>query len=734
MSRFRTFNLLLCLFFSTMSHVTCSRHAKVAKMMKASKASKSPSVIPTEDPSAVASSQPSMSPSISSEPSYQPSMGPSISPSKSSEPSYQPSMDPSMAPSSHPTKQPSDIPSFHPSAAPSPHPTIYPSASPSKTSKPSYQPSKDPSMAPSSQPTKQPSAIPSFQPSTEPSPHPTRYPSDVPSSQPSMKPSYQPSMRPSTTPSISMNPTITSKPSMHPTFSSEPSANPTTYPSAAPSSQPSVEPSYQPSMYPSATPSISINPSTVPTIDDQMQGSEPGVLFHASDDLGSTVVVVPLHNLILEFKPSLTRSRGRRLNRRIIEQLENIRLALKQKLKDTCDTNFRDLAVSNQNVNLSPLEGVYSDSVLYTIESTISSSQNAILVVNRKDDITSAFLDELNKPDFKSELQILGVSDITFENEVTDINNRIESVADITLGGSDNSKNNTTVIAACSVAAFSIIAAITIIIVRRERIFGERYMTTPTKNSTTTRSPASDFAPINSSEIRLSFLKLEDDSSLERSSIANSDSSLEVQNTQAVSSLGYDKMSTCGDASLYGDCESYGNMSALDDIRLGSVLQIEGSVTDDNSLIERRQTFAQIWGSNRQRMRRTPKNYGRHSRTNSLPSEIGSLSGSRDGVCVNTNRKIAFHNVCLGGSIQSQAEEESFDDSVLNYGYEQNAFESNHTDASSPFANGSVTTADVEALDINKLMYGDGESDDGSKFSVKNPIAGPVGINPQVIT
>jgi len=555
------------------------------------------------------------------------------------------------------------------------------------------------------------------------SPSPTL--SSLPSFQPSMLPSTTPSMYPSTTPSISDSPTVTQKPTAHPTLSLEPtSANPTRYPSAVPSSQPSMnptevpssDPSYQPSMYPSTTPSISLNPTV--TISSTMSG------------LGSTVTISPTISAGVSLFPTiLTFESGRRRRLRGATLLRpnesNIHTILFRYLNETCNDYPHNITMQRLEVTLfvlSELETSFS----YIIGSKITSSteSEATWVLGRRNELTQRLIAQFEEDDFQevkptNTTVSFGIQDDPQNSFFTDQNLRDSSLSStrITQGGHKR------LIAAVSVAVLSIIAAITIIIARRERIFGERYPMTPNKNSTTTRSPASDFAPVNSSAIRLSFLKLEDDSSLEKSSIADSgsDSSSDVRNMVGVSSLGYDKSSTCGDASIYSECQSYGNMSALDDIRLGSVLQIDGSVADDNSFIERKKSFAQIWGSNRMRMRRTPNNCGRHGRTNSLPSEIRAFPDTRDGACVNPNRKITFHNVCLGSNSQGQSEEESFDDSVLNFSNTQNEFRCS-PDASSPFGNKSTST-EVEALDINKLMYGgDEESQEGSNFSVQTPI------------
>merc|ERR1740139_497899 len=75
----------------------------------------------------------------------------------------------------------------------------------------------------------------------------------------------------------------------------------------------------------------------------------------------------------------------------------------------------------------------------------------------------------------------------------------------------------------------------------------------------------------------------------------------------------------------YDENDSLANMSALDDVRLGSVLQLEGSVADENSLSEREVAFANIWsrGSNKQKMKYTSppqNNDGKHNQaTNKLP-------------------------------------------------------------------------------------------------------------------
>lgn len=63
-----------------------------------------------------------------------------------------------------------------------------------------------------------------------------------------------------------------------------------------------------------------------------------------------------------------------------------------------------------------------------------------------------------------------------------------------------------------------------------------------------------------------------------------------------------------GDSLKSLDGESYANMSALDEVRLGRVLDLEGSITDENSLatvsesgskLERKYRFAKLWNGNK---------------------------------------------------------------------------------------------------------------------------------------
>jgi len=95
------------------------------------------------------SSEPSLTPSESTQPSSEPSSEPSLTPSESA----QPSSGPSSEPSSEPSSQPSSVPSSQPSSQPSSEPSSQPS------SQPSSEPSSTPSCSPSSAPTESPSKV-----------------------------------------------------------------------------------------------------------------------------------------------------------------------------------------------------------------------------------------------------------------------------------------------------------------------------------------------------------------------------------------------------------------------------------------------------------------------------------------------------------------------------------------------------------------------------------------------
>lgn len=164
------------------------------------------------------SRQPSMLPSLSAHPTTgnpteKPSMLPSLSPRPTTlspttfNPSVLPTLEPTMLASNVPTSSisPSAKPSksFLPSTS---FPSLSPSLKPSTTQTPSSLPSGFPSLEPSKAPTDFPSTSPSQFPSKLPTANPSSLPStSFPSNSPSYIPSLslQPSLQPSATPTLS---------------------------------------------------------------------------------------------------------------------------------------------------------------------------------------------------------------------------------------------------------------------------------------------------------------------------------------------------------------------------------------------------------------------------------------------------------------------------------------------------------------------------------------------------
>ncbi len=155
---------------------------------------------PSDAPSLLESSAPSVSVMPSLVPTLKPSTEPSISIMPSTEPSVLPSLHPSDIPSSQPSMEPSIsiMPSLVPSAQPSMEPSIsiMPSLVPS--SKPSTEPSISvmPSTKPSDRPSIPPTLGPSSKPSRSPSSKPSSMPSQLPTGEPSPSPTKNPTRRP----------------------------------------------------------------------------------------------------------------------------------------------------------------------------------------------------------------------------------------------------------------------------------------------------------------------------------------------------------------------------------------------------------------------------------------------------------------------------------------------------------------------------------------------------------
>eukprot|EP00586_Coscinodiscus_wailesii_P016267 CAMPEP_0172519092 /NCGR_PEP_ID=MMETSP1066-20121228/291208_1 /TAXON_ID=671091 /ORGANISM="Coscinodiscus wailesii, Strain CCMP2513" /LENGTH=923 /DNA_ID=CAMNT_0013301609 /DNA_START=131 /DNA_END=2902 /DNA_ORIENTATION=+ len=221
--------------------------------------SDSPSNVPSNRPTLMASQAPSFAPS------YHPSATPTLMAS------HVPSFVPSPQPSVTPTLMPSHVPSFAPSPQPSATPSVYPSVMPTDsptmitTSAPTFHPTTVPSP-----PTVGPTVVVSSLPSNTPSIGPMVAPTPVPTAQTSMAPSvFTPFPTPEPTGDLTTVPTNTVN-----TPSDFPSAFPSTFPSSFPSTDltipptlspttkaPTNEPSSMPTYPPTPSPTIDLKPA-----------------------------------------------------------------------------------------------------------------------------------------------------------------------------------------------------------------------------------------------------------------------------------------------------------------------------------------------------------------------------------------------------------------------------------------------------------------------------------------
>jgi len=221
-----------------------------------------------------------------------------------------------------------------------------------------------------------------------------------------------------------------------------------------------------------------------------------------------------------------------------------------------------------------------------------------------------------------------------------------------------SSTNMVPTVIASVIAVFSTLTALGLIFAQRRKM-EEEIAASPSKPANEVATPKglrkirSPFAltATPADGTRKYFCRLDDESVSSRSqnngylnadvSIVNSsfsrdeESSLEAPSMAGLSSIC--EGSKAGDSMRSLDGESYANMSALDEVRLGRVLDLEGSLVDEHSLttvsdsgskLERKSTFAKLWSGRRKQKANAIPSPGESDETVTLSPKIASSAQS----------------------------------------------------------------------------------------------------------
>jgi len=320
-------------------------------------------------------------------------------------------------------------------------------------------------------------------------------------------------------------------------------------------------------------------------------------------------------------------------------------------------------------------------------------------------------------------------------------------------------------ITAAVVAVFSTLTALGLIFAQRRKM-EEEIAASPSKPANEETSPKvirkirSPFAltATPADGTRKYFCRLDDESISSRSqnnaylnpnvSIVNSsfsrdeESSLEAPSMAGLSSVcGGSK---AGESMQSLDGESYANMSALDEVRLGNVLDLEGSLVDDHSLatvsdsgskLERKSAFAKLWYG-RRKQKASPNSSPQNFSETSMLSPPSAKSSPIKPSLGNPSPDSA--DAQSDSETESVLEKKDADDNSLLGNQSDKGTYYGQKDESSPFfsmlGDRSVNSMESDSIDFNDMYAAENSSFDessiggssrmSSAFSVQARLAG----------
>jgi len=490
---------------------------------------------------------------------------------------------------------------------------VSPTTSPSITQKPVFPPSSKPSNVPTQVPSEIPSNLPSPTPSNKPTQDPSRIPSEYPTKLPTPSPSQKPSLTASHEPS------------------DQPSISPTKLPTSTPSTFPTQNPSFSPTKSPSQAPSVSHTPTYLVKVRVPLPKFELGLRFES---------------LILRRLDRTKDNQHRHLRGLAGSELVNegklftlIFLLLNESFEEkipgfhSIDLELKYLGESSSKTSTKTIsKALYSftgEIVLLTnsvIDASKIPSESKLVVETLtsfsgyKGSIPES-IDEATHDSFTS-WTVTNVDNSGFE--VNDKNDNVEEVKKLAGNGTLS-----VTVASSVVAILSTLTAFGLIYKQKRTRSNETINNeTPRKKeslddnilkSIKFRSPFMTSTPPDGT--RKYFSKLDDESvnsskfgkminpnqSLVNSSFDESSyaASLEAPSLTGLSSV--NQQSKVGGQSV--DLESLADMSALDKVRLGNVLQIEDggpdeqSMTSNDTRVDRaKNAFSKIWYGGRHKI------------------------------------------------------------------------------------------------------------------------------------
>eukprot|EP00979_Chaetoceros_neogracilis_P009384 scaffold2135_cov271-Chaetoceros_neogracile.AAC.6 len=404
---------------------------------------------------------------------------------------------------------------------------------------------------------------------------------------------------------------------------------PTKLPTVSPTKSPTVSPTTN---HPSPTPSISAKPSLIEYYEVRLPEFE-------------LQLVVPL--------------RRRLMNTYVTD--DDISSVLAPLLNTAYKTRYADFKLLNLDVH-DKKEVTEADQTTVTFPFEVNcvfASKNPATIPSESA-LTSATVlalvgadarqafDDASSDTFSSiSIRRVGSSEATF----------IEN-GDLRAQKAPSSTNIVPTVIASVIAVFSTLTALGLIFAQRRKM-EEEIAASPSKPANEVATPKglrkirSPFAltATPADGTRKYFCRLDDESVSSRSqnngylnadvSIVNSsfsrdeESSLEAPSMAGLSSIC--EGSKAGDSMRSLDGESYANMSALDEVRLGRVLDLEGSLVDEHSLttvsdsgskLERKSTFAKLWSGRRKQKANAIPSPGESDETVTLSPKIASSAQS----------------------------------------------------------------------------------------------------------
>jgi len=300
-------------------------------------------------------------------------------------------------------------------------------------------------------------------------------------------------------------------------------------------------------------------------------------------------------------------------------------------------------------------------------------------------------------------------------------------------------------ITAAVVAVFSTLTALGLIYAQRRKM-EEEIATSSSKPANEDTSPKtirkirSPFAltATPADGTRKYFCRLDDESISSRSqnnpylnpdvSVVNSsfsrdeESSLEAPSMTGLSSVCGD--SKAGESMQSLDGESYANMSALDEVRLGNVLDLEGSFVEDHSLatvsdsgskLERKSTFAKLWYGRRKQKASNNSSPQKFSETSMLSPPSSKISPIDPFVGAPSLDSADDQSA---GETESVLEQKDADDnSLLGNQSDKGTYYGQNNEASPFFSmlgDRSVNSMESDSVDFNDMYAADHSSFDES--------------------